>query len=443
MIFFKELDYITKEEFENKFMGIKIEKLWVNLLKRNIIKYDNENKFCFHYVGVINYNDILIAIIPKYFDERINYKNEFFKIFKLLKFLYSQRKIDRSIFLGCGSDNSNESTKLYNAIMVLEDYIRDGLYKEEVNIKKSNGASEIDWDLTIESYNPLILEEQVIYTEYITNELEFTQDNIITKIQINLLSEVIAFLKNKNFLEFMELDITFDFISYELEEDLEFYIDFLKRKLELQYDDKKIRMINNIINYIEDKQGKVKQQDIYFYGVRRFEYIWEYLCSEVLNNQIKEVAEEFKKKVPKWIINNEEKYNQKNILKPDIISLNEVNGKRCLMILDAKYYTPQYTKNELSKNPGISDITKQYLYQKILEEYIEKNKIELVYNIFIFPTNKETRCDGYIEFDFVNNTDNKILIINININELINLLLERKNFNFNKIYKIIKQGDIN
>ena len=437
MIFLKELEYMTKEEFESNFSNKDIEGLWGNLLKRNIIKYNNLNKFCFHYVGLINYDDIFIAINPKYIDVSKNNKDEFCGIFKLLKILYLDRKIDKTIFLGNEIEaENNGSMKLYNSIMILKDYILNGVYEEEISIRETNGSGEIDWETTVDFYDPLVFDEQFIYTEYATNEIEFTEASIITKIQINLLNEILMFFKSKDLPELLDMNIDFNIPSYELLEDTDFYLGILTKKLDLQYNDKKVQMLKNMINYIEDERGKIREYEMCCFGVRHFEHIWEYLCSDVLNNEFMKVEQEYKLRTPKWLISNKEWYNKKNILKPDIIKFGVINENKYLMILDAKYYVPKYSDGKIVNNPGISDITKQYLYQKLLEDYIVRNKIEYVYNILLFPTTCVTECIGVVELDFMSNVEN-LIVMNINVNEFIDLFIARKKISCEKIWKLL------
>jgi len=60
------------------------------------------------------------------------------------------------------------------------------------------------------------------------------------------------------------------------------------------------------------------------------------------------------------------------------------------LIFDAKYYNIQIEKNKhLRGNPGVSDVTKQYLYQLAYKRFIEAHGIARVKNFFIMPTEKD------------------------------------------------------
>ena len=60
-----------------------------------------------------------------------------------------------------------------------------------------------------------------------------------------------------------------------------------------------------------------------------------------------------------------------------------------LYIFDAKYYNLQLEKGKaLRGNPGIGDITKQYLYQLAYRKFIQAHNISVVKNCFLMPTER-------------------------------------------------------
>ena len=59
---------------------------------------------------------------------------------------------------------------------------------------------------------------------------------------------------------------------------------------------------------------------------------------------------------------------KKNRLTPDILKVFSKDNKKYLLILDAKYYNMTFKNEKLQGNPGIEDITKQYLYHSALKK---------------------------------------------------------------------------
>ena len=74
-------------------------------------------------------------------------------------------------------------------------------------------------------------------------------------------------------------------------------------------------------------------------------------------------------------------------LTPDLITIHRDGAKCDFIIFDAKYYNIQLEVNlPLGGQPGIGDVTKQYLYQLAYRKFVEANKIDKVRNCFLMPT---------------------------------------------------------
>ena len=84
-------------------------------------------------------------------------------------------------------------------------------------------------------------------------------------------------------------------------------------------------------------------------------------------------------------------------LTPDLITIHR-NGDKCdFTIFDAKYYNIQLEINQpLAGQPGVGDVTKQYLYQLAYRKFVEANKIDKVRNCFLMPT-EDDGVDGVIK----------------------------------------------
>ena len=75
---------------------------------------------------------------------------------------------------------------------------------------------------------------------------------------------------------------------------------------------------------------------------------------------------------------------------PDIITLAEIQGVCSFIILDAKYYCIQLEPNKVLRGqPGVGDVTKQYLYQLAYKQFIADHGIGIVKNCFLMPTEKD------------------------------------------------------
>ncbi len=68
----------------------------------------------------------------------------------------------------------------------------------------------------------------------------------------------------------------------------------------------------------------------------------------------------------------------KKTLVPDIIT---IKGNQ-LSIYDAKYYKIKLDDKEVKNQPGVGDITKQYLYELAFKEFAQENELSINANAF-------------------------------------------------------------
>ena len=82
---------------------------------------------------------------------------------------------------------------------------------------------------------------------------------------------------------------------------------------------------------------------------------------------------------------------------PDLIGIYNVENKSAFVIFDAKYYCIQLDETKpLRGQPGVGDVTKQYLYQLAYKNFITDHCIQEVKNCFLMPTEKDKVIDlGY------------------------------------------------
>ena len=90
-------------------------------------------------------------------------------------------------------------------------------------------------------------------------------------------------------------------------------------------------------------------------------------------------------------------------LTPDLITIHNHNGECSFVIFDAKYYTIQLDEwKPLHGQPGVSDVTKQYLYQLAYRDFVNKNGIKTVKNCFLMSTEQDQIIDkGSVRMDML------------------------------------------
>ena len=77
------------------------------------------------------------------------------------------------------------------------------------------------------------------------------------------------------------------------------------------------------------------------------------------------------------------------MLESDIVVLNGKKDFCQLVVYDAKYYLLDMNSDGLlSGNPGVGDVTKQYLYALFYKKFAVQNGIKELCNAFLFPAEK-------------------------------------------------------
>ena len=152
--------------------------------------------------------------------------------------------------------------------------------------------------------------------------------------------------------------------------------------------------------FLNEENSFSNENYLTVYGTSTYHVIWEDVCSKVFKNKLnkplkdlnlnstsyKTIMDYIKK--PKWILNSGKYHKALKSFEPDIVTFE----KDAFYILDAKYYKLKFDENTLDGQPGLSDITKQYLYQLALEDFRIKHGFKHVKNVLLFP-----KYDGEIE----------------------------------------------
>lgn len=461
-IILKELKSYNTEHLLKK---LKIDNDYMNefikeLNEKKLISINKNKEISFKYVGIITYKEKVIFVFPKYIDKEDSELNlqEFKPILNLLKEYSKTEKLYSEELETLGLEIENDYTnKISLLINILDNYIENDIYYNEIVTDEYNGDGEILWDKTVNNVIPFIINNQVVYLDFITKLNILDDSSLITNIHKFIVNECIEFLCNTGL--DLYLGYNLDKIDCDLEDigDSEFIIKKLEMEMHIQFNDNKINVLKSMISFINNNFYKGDQNNINLFGTRNFYIVWEKLCSRVFKNEFE--SNEKESKYEKFYINppiwedlkrcnmsideSDEIITKKNRLTPDILKTYEYNDEKYLLILDAKYYNIEFSDNEVKYNPGIADISKQYLYRLALNSYIEKNAIEKVENMFLFPTHNENSIIGYVSLDFIkahisnNDENNKIKLIKLNVEELIRLYCNKESIRIDEFLNSI------
>lgn len=370
-------------------------------------KADNDKVlYVFNYVGIIIFDNRIIKVYPKYILSSNNPVSQMRQIMKVLeKYMHSQEEDCINLF---NHDGYDSSTNLLSLILFfLNDYHEYGVYTNDENIIEVNGEGNILWEKTINEAFTFIIDDRPYYMELYTEKIIDNDTCFFKRLHECILTECSQQLRES------QLEDIFEMIPVNLSEESvsdfgnsEYILSRIKDELSIQFNTRKQILLKTMYAYVlQNKKMIDENKAISLYGTSSFHVIWEKACSEVFNNQINTPLEKIKLSLPlskdydprmslgkiveKSIWEAQEGFTKtaNKTLTPDIIIITQSNNQDQLTILDAKYYNLQLEKDKTLKgNPGIGDVTKQYLYQLSYKKFIDVHKINKVRNCFLMPT---------------------------------------------------------
>ena len=378
---------------------------------------DNETDdylYVFTYVGVVTIGSRIIKCYPKYLLAETAPLEEMKQVLKVISRYGSKEQII-NLYNG---DAENSSFNLLAVILfLLNDYHDYGVYNNTEDIIEVNGEGEILWNKTVNEGFSLISNNRPYYLALYTSKSVDDELDFFKRLHECILTECSKQLEISGLLDLFDI-VAVD-LSEEARDDLgdEDYILYrLQSELSIQFNTRKQILLKTIYAFIKNKRALEGDFGMSMYGTNSFNLIWEDVCAEVLNNKLQTNLGQLELPVQ---LNHGYRANDKLIdiikkpiwsgikpdggnfdkpatetLIPDIITICQSEGTHQFIILDAKYYNIQLDQDkQLRGQPGVGDVTKQYLYQLAYSSFLADHRINEVRNCFLMPTEK----DGIIE----------------------------------------------
>lgn len=316
------------------------------------------------------------------------------------------------------SNNSNKVStgngnnfSIINAIWLMKNYEKNGLYKELIPKYRIDKKGPINWHKTIKSITPYISDNKLIYLDFIIKENTDNANNIILLTQKYIIKKCIDTLgwlyPNIKINDFNPLPYSRNIC-----------INLLRKELQLTNIDNTKKLLIHMINFLENDGDKESRNIFKDFKTEYFQNIWEDMLNEVLGNE--DPSNYYPNAV--WEIDN--KITNASNLRPDVILKNDSK----IYVLDAKYYKYGISKN-INHLPQSSDIIKQLMYS----EYIHTSTGLEAFDAFIIPY-KAT--DSSI-FKFVGNA--KININSLKNKKVVCILADTKTI----MQKYIQMNELN
>ena len=320
------------------------------------------------------------------------------------------------------------------AVRVLRDYLENGAYIVHRAELEQRGQGEVDWIATIDRCDPLFVDGDPVYVDYLSECAQSDENYYITRLQRSL----VTFWGRK--LEALGLSSVLGVnIPPVSEEELDllgesdYQVAQIDRELKIQFVTKAretLKLMKALIQRWTETRNT--SFETFSFGMTGVEHLWEAACAKVLGSELEEPLKKFGLG---WKVdgkdasdikfadfmpritwrgpgNREESFgndkgsqrSKKAGWRLDFIRTyppHDVNPKapaEKLVILDAKYYCAVWRKNDKTENwtisgqPGTPDITKQMYYQMVFQDLQEQNKGLGMVNAFLLPESDFSEC---------------------------------------------------
>lgn len=438
-IAFKENEGLSDEEFNNIFSEKDLEELELKkVIKKNVAKKSgmgNKITWSFEFVGIILIHKICVFIYPKYWNDfDFQHYRDQRKFKQILDVIDKFNEFNTF-------DNPQENLESFLALQlkILKEYNENGLYLANVERKVMNNEGLICWEETINESEVLMIEDEPFYLNLISVTTEVDKFNLVSRIHTSIIREITGSLKGIS--SFFGVDE-----SEYLEDDfgdignVMFQINVLEQELNKQFITNKQKTLLLLLRYLNIKVEYYSEEKIRLYGTNTFNLVWETVCRYLYKDNLSDsidklglnkaginkrnetvdfsdcnVLSEIVDK-PIWInkVDSSQIEKKTNSLILDVLHVN--HQKKIFEIYDAKYYDIQIIKGNIMGNPGISDVTKQFLYQLAFKELAELNNFSFK-NAFIIPIDNlvTDKGNGVVLFEIELGFLNKLGLNNIEV----------------------------
>lgn len=359
--------------------------------------------------GVITSGSRVIKVYPKYLLSQKEPLAEMKQVVKVLERYSNSEEQIINIFNGDGESRSFNILAVI--LFLLNDYYEYGIYTNSEDIIEINGEGEILWGKTIDETFAMIEDNRPYYMELYTGKTVEDDMDYFKRLHECILTECSKQLHDA------QLDELFGMDELVLSEetlldfgDRDYILERLHKELNIQFNTRRQILLKTIYTYISQDRRMLEENDgISMYGTTAYHAVWEKVCADVFDNKLNTalgqlkmsvpLADEFKGRSsesliniiekPKWKGTDMKEVDAADTLIPDLISIPRINDVDYFLIFDAKYYNIQLEKGKtLRGNPGVGDVTKQYLYQLAYRDFIKAHNIAVVKNCFLMPTEK-------------------------------------------------------
>lgn len=363
---------------------------------------DSYEYYAFKYVGILMVDNLCLIIYPKYIkDVTKDFEGDKHKLLQVMQVIDKHQSLT-------AYDTSSEDALgnfLVLQIKLIRDYLEYGLYSNDEAIIEINGEGNILWEKTINKSTAYLVDGTPFYLDLFTQTNVLNEMDIIRRVHAAILTEISS--KLSPILPIFGIPKLI--LSDEEKNDFgdDDYLEYLiEQELGRQFVTAKQSLLQDLLNYIRQVEEHESSDTIEMYGTSAFNLVWEDVCKKIYQDNLDDNLQSLDLKLvgevdenpvdyskreklkdivdrPNWV----EKKSGKSVeasksLELDVLHIN--HDKQCFEIFDGKYYKIRFIGNQVQGQPGVGDMTKQYLYQLAYKNLAAINGYGFT-NAFVVP----------------------------------------------------------
>lgn len=305
------------------------------------------------------------------------------------------------------------------AFALISDYYENGLYVNERIETRQNLDGEILWDKTVNELSPVWVDDRPCYFDVFARKRRVNEEDFFTQLHQCILSEITSKISESGIVEFIDRlgyplpDVISDNEMLEFG-DAELVVTRVNQELAIQFNTRKQEQLKLMRAYVY-RRSQLRRSEFGLLGTCSFHTVWEKACKTVFGDQMEQkIVRDLELEIdgyskekrllkdlplgqyiekPVWEIPGQDVKDgraakEKNTLRPDCLRIkNGTDGY--FDIIDAKYYLIRCDDGKLTGNPGVGDVTKQFLYDYEYRPLLRANGIPLnrehIFNGFLVP----------------------------------------------------------
>lgn len=376
----------------------------LNLVERKVLSFENEY-LKFTYVGLILTEEKIIRVFPKYYAQREKVTLNSLEFQLYLKVL---AKLNNKKLYGITDHDVDliEMSSLFGiynkALSLFSDY---GYYSTTKVQRTDSYEHKISWPKTIETMQPIFVNGIPVYYEVVSFDESNNSDDVISEFYKHL-----VYLSFQNFGAYMGYDNVPEHVySHEIED--EFLLLKIGQRMNETYIDSEIQQLSVMRDFLLMKAHNF--DEIELFGTTVFYHVWEAACKVCLADEYNKWSHQIPHAT--WEVYSN-KFRASAKLIPDILK----KSSDVFYILDAKYYSPSFKSDFLKGEPDTYSVTKQILYEFLLEKKITDQTS--IISGFLFPEYEEftnnrlhriddSNCIGSVYYDSYSLPRIRILLV--------------------------------